>query len=84
MMSALNVKSDARRMGRENINCFAHLLGSKIFAWGGSPCPLNQQSSKTDIGSTFHMAGNSRELRICARPVEAESIFPLFLSNASN
>lgn len=81
-MSALNVKNDARRMGKI-IHCFAHLLGSKILAYG---FPLtSQQSYKTDIiNFTFHLVGKIRKLRNCARPVEAESLFPLYLSDVCN
>lgn len=81
-MSALNVNNDARRMGK-GIYCFAHLLGSKILA-----CEFllpSQQSYKTDtINSTFHLVGKIRGIRNCSKPVEAESLFPLYLSDMSN
>lgn len=76
-MSALNVKSDARRMGKR-IYCFAHLLGSKILAYGF--LLTSQQSYKTDtINSTFHLVGKIRGIRNCSRPVEAESLPCIFL-----
>lgn len=58
-MSALNVKNDARRMGKI-IYCFAHLLGSKILAHGF--LQISQQSYKTVIiNSTFNLVGKIRE-----------------------
>lgn len=69
--------------GEKRINFFAHLLSSKTFTYGYQS--TSQQSYKTDvISSTFHQVGNVKECRICGKPVEAESLFSLFLSDVGN
>lgn len=72
-----------KEKGEKRINFFAHLVGSKTFAYGYQS--TSQQSYKTDvISSAFHQVGNVKECRICAKPVEAESLFPRFLSDVGN